>query len=81
MFLRNLLRVSDRIHTDASWEKRKATATQRMNLWRVTRRILVQADDAEFLVSSFGEIMKKDFETRPKYFEMEHVFWVKVGYL
>lgn len=63
----------------ASWEKRKATATQRMNLWRVTRRILVQADDAEFLVSSFGEIMQKDFETRPKYFEMEHVFWVKLS--
>jgi hypothetical protein len=62
----------------AAWEKRHATPTQRMNLWRVTRRMLVQADDADFMNSSFGQIMQKDSETRPKYFDMEHVFWVKV---
>ncbi|KAJ9315778.1 hypothetical protein DTO271D3_4034 [Paecilomyces variotii] len=63
----------------ASWEKRNATPTQRMNLWRVTRRILVQADDSDFLNLSFGEIMQKDCETRPKYFDMEHVFWVRLS--
>lgn len=63
----------------ASWEKRKATPTQRLNLWRVTRRILVQTDDSEFLGSSFGQVIQKDGETRPKYFEMEHVFWVRVS--
>ena len=62
----------------ASWEKRDATPTQRMNLWRVTRRMLVQADEREVLGSSWGQVMQKDSETRPKYFEMEHVFWVKV---
>ncbi|GAB1200769.1 hypothetical protein APSETT444_010148 [Aspergillus pseudonomiae] len=61
----------------SSWEKRDATPTQRMNLWRVTRRMLVQADDADFMNSSFGQVMQKDSETRPKYFDMEHVFWVK----
>ncbi|KAL1849697.1 hypothetical protein Plec18170_007218 [Paecilomyces lecythidis] len=62
-----------------SWEKRNATPTQRMNLWRVTRRILVQADDSDFLNLSFGQIMQKDCETRPKYFDMEHVFWVRLS--
>ena len=62
----------------ATWEKRNATPTQRMNLWRVTRRMLVQAEETEFLSSSFEQIMQKDCEARPKYFEMEHVFWVKV---
>lgn len=52
-----------------------------MNLWRVTRRILVQADDSDFLNLSFGEIMQKDCETRPKYFDMEHVFWVRVSWI
>ncbi|RAK99048.1 putative histone deacetylase complex subunit (Hos4) [Aspergillus ibericus CBS 121593] len=63
----------------ASWEKRQATPTQRMNLWRVTRRMLVQAEETEFLSSSFEQIMQKDSEARPKYFEMEHVFWVKLS--
>ncbi|KAF9895393.1 Set3 complex subunit [Aspergillus nanangensis] len=63
----------------ASWEKRDATQTQRVNLWRVTRRMLVQADDREFMSSSFGQVMQKDNETRPKYFDMEHVFWVKLS--
>ncbi|KAE8145004.1 hypothetical protein BDV25DRAFT_165592 [Aspergillus avenaceus] len=63
----------------SSWEKRNATPTQRMNLWRVTRRMLVQADETEFLNSTFGQIMQKDNETRPKYFDMEHVFWVKLS--
>jgi hypothetical protein len=62
----------------ASWEKRKATPTQRLNLWRVTRRILAQADESDFVGSSFGQVFVKDGETRPKYFDMEHVFWVRV---
>lgn len=65
--------------TDASWEKRKATPTQRMNLWRCTRRMLVYTDDPKYHNASFGEIMQLDCETRPKYFEMEHVFWVRLS--
>ena len=72
--------ASNYVYADASWEKREATATQRMNLWRVTRRVLVQADDEKFLGSSLGDIMQKDCETRPKYFGMDHVFWVKVSF-
>ncbi|RAH73488.1 putative histone deacetylase complex subunit (Hos4) [Aspergillus aculeatinus CBS 121060] len=63
----------------ASWEKRVATPTQRTNLWRVTRRMLVEADETEFLSSSFGQIMQRDSEARPKYFDMEHVFWLKLS--
>ncbi|KAL5337662.1 hypothetical protein BJX70DRAFT_368884 [Aspergillus crustosus] len=63
----------------ATWEKREVTPSQRMNLWRVTRRMLVQADDTEFLTASFGQIMQKDSETRSKYFDMDQVFWVKLS--
>ena len=62
-----------------SWEKRAVTPTQRDNLWRVTRRMLVPADDTEFVSSSLGQVMQKDSATRPKYFSMEHVFWVKLS--
>ncbi|ODM23843.1 hypothetical protein SI65_01433 [Aspergillus cristatus] len=61
-----------------SWEKRIVTPTQKGNLWRVTRRMLVPADDTE-LAGSMGQVMQKDCATRPKYFEMEHVFWVKLS--
>jgi Ankyrin repeats (3 copies) len=63
----------------ASWEKRQATSAQRLNLWRVTRRILVQGDDIDVPCSSFGQVIQKDGETRPKYFGMEHIFWVKMS--
>jgi hypothetical protein len=62
----------------ASWEKRKATPTQRNNLWRCTRRHLVHTDDPKYRDASFGEIMQLDSETEPKYFGMEHVFWIRV---
>ncbi|KAJ5818739.1 hypothetical protein N7474_004330 [Penicillium riverlandense] len=63
----------------ASWEKRKATPTQRMNLWRVTRRMLIQADEPDFHDSSVGQILQKDCDTRSKYFDMEHVFWIRLS--
>lgn len=63
----------------SSWEKRHASYTQRLNLWRVTRRILVQTDDLEAGDYSFGQVIQRDGETRPKYFDMEHVFWVKLS--
>ncbi|PGH17329.1 hypothetical protein AJ79_01213 [Helicocarpus griseus UAMH5409] len=60
-----------------SWEKRPATPTQRNNLWRVTRRILVEEGELNPLTTSVVDVMRKDAETRPKYFAMEHIFWVK----
>lgn len=62
-----------------SWEKRRTTPTQRMNLWRVTRRMLIYTDDDGFQESSVGQVMQRDCDTRPKYFQMEHVFWVRVS--
>jgi hypothetical protein len=64
-----------------SWEKRKATPTQRKNLWRVTRRMLIYTDDQGFQESSVGQVMQRDCDTRPKYFGMEHVFWIRVSHL
>ncbi|KAJ6144417.1 hypothetical protein N7470_008312 [Penicillium chermesinum] len=62
----------------ASWEKRKATPTQRNNLWRCTRRHLVPSEEIRYRNATFGQIMQLDSETRPKYFGMEHVFWIKL---
>ncbi|KAJ5085833.1 hypothetical protein N7532_010604 [Penicillium argentinense] len=63
----------------SSWEKRKATPTQRVNLWRCTRRMLVYTDDPKYHNASFAEIMQLDNETQPKYFDMEHVFWIRLS--
>ncbi|KAJ5586966.1 uncharacterized protein N7459_002731 [Penicillium hispanicum] len=63
----------------ATWEKRKATQTQRMNLWRCTRRMLVYTDDPKYRNATFAEIMQLDWETQPKYFDMEHVFWIRLS--
>ncbi|KAJ5581833.1 hypothetical protein N7535_000453 [Penicillium sp. DV-2018c] len=62
-----------------SWEKRKATPTQRKNLWRVTRRMLIYTDDQGFQESSVGQVLQRDCDTRPKYFGMEHVFWIRLS--
>ena len=40
----------------------------------------MNADDISFIDSSLGEVMQKDSQTRPKYFDMKHIFWVKVSY-
>jgi len=63
----------------AGWEKRKATPTQRSNLWRCTRRMLVYTDDPKYRDATFADVMKLDCETRPKYEDMEHVFWIRVS--
>lgn len=65
--------------SDASWEKRNATPAQRMDLWRVTRRMLNGTDDNGSMDSSLGNSVQKDCETQSRYFEMEHVFWVRVS--
>ncbi|RMJ21857.1 ankyrin repeat protein [Aspergillus sp. HF37] len=63
----------------ASWEKRNATPAQRMDLWRVTRRMLDGTDENAIMDSSLGNSAQKDCETQPRYFGMEHVFWVKLS--
>jgi len=41
--------------------------------------MLVYTDDPKYRNASFGDIMQLDCDTRPKYFEMEHVFWVRLS--
>ena len=50
-----------------------------MDLWRVTRRMLDGVDDSGSSDSSLGNTVQKDCETQSRYFEMEHVFWVRVS--
>ncbi|KAJ5294605.1 hypothetical protein N7508_009426 [Penicillium antarcticum] len=63
----------------ASWEKRKATITQRNNLWRMTRRMVTHVGEYAGHGPVVGDIFQKDCENRPKYFAMEHVFWVRLA--
>lgn len=41
--------------------------------------MLIQADEPDFHDSSVGQILQKDCDTRSKYFDMEHVFWVRLS--
>jgi hypothetical protein len=41
--------------------------------------MLVYTDDPKYRNASFGEIMQLDCDTRPKYFEMEHIFWIRLS--
>lgn len=63
---------------DSSWEKRQATATQRLTLWRVTRNILTENDVLNPLVATPEDAWARNKATRPKFDAMEHIFWVKV---
>ncbi|PGH08812.1 40S ribosomal protein S12 [Polytolypa hystricis UAMH7299] len=62
-----------------SWEKRSATRTQRENLWRVTRRSLIQEGEMNPLTTTFEDINGWVRDTKPKFFAMEHVFWVRLS--
>ncbi|KAJ5748387.1 uncharacterized protein N7511_010083 [Penicillium nucicola] len=63
----------------ASWEKRKATPTQRNNLWRMTRRMVTYVPEYAGHGPVVGDIFQRDCDNRPKYFAMEHVFWVRLA--
>lgn len=66
------------IATDATWEKRQATPTQRNNLWRVTGRALIRDGNMDVLSATIADVMQRHALTKPLFFAMEHVFWVKV---
>ncbi len=49
-----------------------------MCIWRVTRRMLAEAERPTPLNSTIKGLLALDAETQTKFFAMEHVFWIKV---
>lgn len=64
---------------DTAWQKRTFTDSQRMSIWRVTRRMLAEAEKPTPLTSNVRTLIAMDEETRVKFFAMEHLFWIKLS--
>ncbi|KAK2733880.1 Set3 complex subunit [Myotisia sp. PD_48] len=62
-----------------SWEKRNTTLTQRNNIWRVSRSMLSASEDLNPLTATIEDFSRRILELRPKFFQMEHIFWVKLS--
>ncbi|WEW55327.1 hypothetical protein PRK78_000756 [Emydomyces testavorans] len=65
--------------TDPSWERRLATRDHRYSLWRMTRSMLSYADELPMLDTYWDDIGRRIAEIKPKFYSMEHVFWVKLS--
>ena len=64
---------------DTAWHKRTFTDSQRMSIWRVTRRMLAEAEKPTPLNSNVRALIAMDEETRIKFFAMEHLFWIRLA--
>lgn len=64
---------------DTAWQKRTFTDSQRMSIWRVTRRMLAEAEKPTPLNSNVRALIAMDEETRTKFFAMEHLFWIRLS--
>ena len=64
---------------DTAWQKRTFTGSQRMSIWRVTRRMLAEAEKPTPLNSNVRALIAMDEETRIKFFAMEHLFWIRLS--
>ncbi|KAI1911098.1 hypothetical protein LOZ65_006246 [Ophidiomyces ophidiicola] len=62
-----------------SWEKRIATLEQRYGLWRLTRGMLAYAEELCLLSSSLDDTSRRIEAIKPKFYLMEHIFWVKLS--
>ncbi|KZF22200.1 hypothetical protein L228DRAFT_148119 [Xylona heveae TC161] len=62
-----------------AWEKRSLTDRQRTCIWRVARRMLAESDEPTPLNSSIQGLAKLDAATAAKFFDMKHVFWIKLS--
>ena len=66
------------IHTaDTAWTRFPATINHHGSLWRQLRNPMSQALPPSLL--SPTEVYKLDEETRPKFFNLKHVFWIKLS--
>ncbi|KAI9866444.1 MAG: Set3 complex subunit with deacetylase activity, meiotic-specific repressor of sporulation proteins, partial [Pleopsidium flavum] len=62
-----------------AWSKRAFTNREKMCIWRVTRRMLAEAEKPTPLNSTVKGLVALDAETQTKFFAMEHVFWIKLS--
>ncbi|EAS32899.1 ankyrin repeat protein [Coccidioides immitis RS] len=62
-----------------SWERRIATSDHRYSLWRVTRSMLSYIDELPVVGTSWDDVSNRVAEIKPKFYSMEHVFWVKLS--
>lgn len=60
-----------------AWTRFPATTNQHGSLWRQLRNPMSQALPLYFL--SPAEVVNLDEETRPKFFALKHVFWIKLS--
>lgn len=62
----------------SNWTRRPATLNQRGSLWRQCRSQLAQASWPEGVHLDFVTAIALDNETRPKFFAMQNIFWIKL---
>jgi hypothetical protein len=61
-----------------SFEKRPVTPSQRQCLWKVSRMMLSYEYATNGVNTSIKQALQREEEERPKFFNMEELFWVKV---
>lgn len=62
---------------DTAWTRMPATMNHHGSLWRQLRNPMSQALPSSLL--SPTEVFQLDEETRPKFFALKHVFWIKLS--
>ena len=62
---------------DTAWTRFPAPINHHGSLWRQLRNPMSQALPPSFL--SPTEVYNLDAETRPKFFDLKHVFWIKLS--
>ena len=68
---------SSNFTTDTAWTRLPATMNHQGSLWRQLRNPMSQALPPSFL--SPTELYQLDEETRPKFFALKNVFWIKLS--
>ena len=62
---------------DTAWTRFPATMNHRGSLWRLLRNKMSQAGHDPLL--SGRDVFHLDENTRPKFFNLSHVFWIKLS--
>ena len=77
-FISKPLRVARLMQTaDTAWTRFSATTNHHGSLWRQLRNPMSQVLPPSHLSST--EVYHLDDETRPKFFNLKHVFWIKLS--
>lgn len=63
---------------DPAWPRRPLTLIQRGSLWRQCRNHLAQPSWSSGVHVDYATAIALDNETRPKFFALQAVFWIKL---